>query len=703
MKKILLPTLALLLALAPTAASADDLIREPYLQLGNAPLFGYPGAETDQIRVMWQSSNRDVNQFDAYYRESGDLLWTAIPDIESEDVASGRFNFSVTIDQLSYDNTYEYRIDAPGQTFQSSFRTRLDPADTSPFTFAAYGDSLDPDHAGDFDDVVAQINRSDADFAVLLGDNAYDHGTHHDFDARFDPAASPAAVEWMSGHVDYAGVGNHEMDTDKGQPFRSTYANPIPKAGVNAHAEPSADFYPEHNFSFDYGMVHFTFIDSNEKDSFDELAEWANTDIAASDARWNIVVAHHPIGGAPDKDVTPSDEYYQALMPVLAEHGVDLLMVGHSHSFSWTLPLTGYADGKPTFVDDDDDEYFKGDGVVQLISGVGGHDIRDVSESAWPQPWVAAGYAADTDPGAEYGFALVEVSWNELVVKYRTRDGETLDEFSIVGDDPMPEPVPGPLPVPEPEPEPGPPIPTPEPPPPDPDPLPAPPPPGLPDLGLVDVSSGAWTMLRGDSSVERFFFGEPGDLPVYGDWDCDGTSTVGMYRSATGFVYLRNDDSTGSADLEYFFGLPGDIPIAGDWDGDGCDTVSIYRPGTGAVFISNMLRTSLADVTYIFGDTSDHPFAGDWDGDGIDTVGLYRERTGRTYLTNRHVTGQAEVEFYFGLASDSIIAGDWDGDGYDTVGVFRASDQQFYLSNRNEQGPSDVGVPAHGTGSPVAG
>ncbi len=703
MKKILLPTLALLLSLAPAIAAADGIIREPYLQLGDAPLSGYPGAETDRIQVMWQSSDPDASQFDAYFRKSGELFWTPVPDIEREEVAWERFNFFVTLDQLLYDTTYDYRIDTAGQTFQASFRTRLDPTDLSPFTFAAYGDSLHPDHADDFDDVVAEINRTNADFAVLLGDNAYDHGTHRDFDTRFDPTVSPAAVEWMRDHVDYAAVGNHEMDSDKGRPFRSTYANPIPKAGVNAPAEPSADFYPEHNFSFDYGMAHFTFIDSNEKERVDQLAEWADADIAANDSRWNIVIAHHPVGGAPDKDVTPSDEYYQALMPVLAEHGVDLFMVGHSHSFSWTLPLTGYADGNATFVHDDDGEYSKGAGVVQLISGVGGHDIRDVSESDWPQPWVAAGYARDTDPRAVYGFALVDVSWNELVVEYRTGDGETLDEFSIVADDPIPdpEPLPDPDPDPEPEPIPDPPIPIPDPPQPEPDPSPAPS--VRPDLGLVNVTSGAWTMLRGDSSIDRFFFGEPGDLPVYGDWDCDGISTAGMYRPSTGFVYLRDEDSTGSADLEYFFGLSGDIPIAGDFDGDGCDTVSIYRPTTGTVYISNVLRTSIAGMTYTFGEPSDHPFTGDWDGDGVDTMGLYRERTGRTYLTNRHASGPAEVEFYFGLPSDSIIAGDWDGDGDDTVGVFRASVEQFYLSNQNEHGPADARVPAHGEGLPISG
>ena len=34
-----------------------------------------------------------------------------------------------------------------------------------------------------------------------------------------------------------------------------------------------------------------------------------------------------------------------------------------------------------------------------------------------------------------------------------------------------------------------------------------------------------------------YAFGRPGDVPVLGDWDCDGTDTLGLYRPSTGEVY----------------------------------------------------------------------------------------------------------------------------------------------------------------------
>ena len=56
-----------------------------------------------------------------------------------------------------------------------------------------------------------------------------------------------------------------------------------------------------------------------------------------------------------------------------------------------------------------------------------------------------------------------------------------------------------------------------------------------------------------------------GDKPVAGDWDGNGTDTVGIYRN--GWFYLRNSNTNGIADLIFALGVQGDEPIVGDWDG----------------------------------------------------------------------------------------------------------------------------------------
>jgi hypothetical protein len=223
-------------------------------------------------------------------------------------------------------------------------------------------------------------------------------------------------------------------------------------------------------------------------------------------------------------------------------------------------------------------------------------------------------------------------------------------------------------------------------------------------VGLVDTSTGQWHLRDAAGNETTFYFGIPGDVPVMGDWDCDGVDTPGMYRRSTGFMYLRNSNTTGSADVDFFYGNPDDLPLAGDWDGNGCDTPAIYRPSEGKVYLTNQLGTRPADVEYYFGVPGDKPYAGDFDADGIDEIGLHRESNGFAYFRLTHTQGFADVEFFYGNPGDRILAGDWTGDGTDTVAIFRPLDSTFHLSHENQQGPADE-VFTFGTGQwlPVGG
>ena len=214
-------------------------------------------------------------------------------------------------------------------------------------------------------------------------------------------------------------------------------------------------------------------------------------------------------------------------------------------------------------------------------------------------------------------------------------------------------------------------------------------------LAAFNPASGRWYLhgLGEEHPAASFFFGIPGDVPIMGDWDCDGVETVGMFRPSTGFAYLRNSNTSGVADDEFYFGIGGDVPLAGDWDGDGCDTLGIYRPTEGRVYLINSLGTAAADTSYLFGVPGDRPFAGDFDGDGRDSVGLYRDASGFVYLRNQQRTGVAETEFFFGVPSDQFVSGDWDLDGIDTVGVVRKSDRRAFLRNTNSIGFADLELP----------
>ena len=222
-------------------------------------------------------------------------------------------------------------------------------------------------------------------------------------------------------------------------------------------------------------------------------------------------------------------------------------------------------------------------------------------------------------------------------------------------------------------------------------------------VGLVDPAAGLWQLRDGNGKITGFFYGNPGDFPMMGDWDCDGVDTPGQYRQSDGFVYLRNSNTQGAANIRFFFGNPGDIPLAGDFDGDGCDTVSIYRAPEARIYVINALGANdgglgSADLSYVFGNPGDKPFVGDFDANGEDTVGLHRDSTGFVYFRNSHTQGNANAQFFFGDPGDRLMTGDWGViDGTDTPAVFRPSNTTFYFRHTNSQGNADS---QFGWGSP---
>ena len=213
--------------------------------------------------------------------------------------------------------------------------------------------------------------------------------------------------------------------------------------------------------------------------------------------------------------------------------------------------------------------------------------------------------------------------------------------------------------------------------------------------GLVDPDTGIWHLYEGGTEVGYFYFGNPGDYPFMGDWNCDDIDTPGLYRQSDGYVYLRNSNTQGVADISFYFGNPGDVPIAGDFNADGCDTVSIYRPSNQTFYIINKLGTNdgglgAADYSYVFGNPGDKPFIGDFNGNGQDTAGLHRESTGLVYYRNTNTQGNADNTFIYGDPGDRFVAGDWTGNGVDSPGVYRPSNTTMYLRYENSQGNADA-------------
>lgn len=226
---------------------------------------------------------------------------------------------------------------------------------------------------------------------------------------------------------------------------------------------------------------------------------------------------------------------------------------------------------------------------------------------------------------------------------------------------------------------------------------------GADRVGLHDASRGTWS-LHGAASA--FYYGVPADSPVACDWDGDGETTVGLYRSSTGYLYLRNTNSFGIADVAIFYGIPEDVPVCGDWDGDGRETIGIYRPSNSMFYLRNSNSLGFADVEFQFGQAGDLPLAGDWFGTGHHSVGVLRPGTGMLYLTDgRNGLGNVlALPRRDVLPSDRIVVGDWNADGADTIGYQRMGSSDFRLLLDLQPDAESVVLPFGPTGlTPVAG
>jgi sugar phosphate isomerase/epimerase/glucose/arabinose dehydrogenase/regulation of enolase protein 1 (concanavalin A-like superfamily) len=200
--------------------------------------------------------------------------------------------------------------------------------------------------------------------------------------------------------------------------------------------------------------------------------------------------------------------------------------------------------------------------------------------------------------------------------------------------------------------------------------------PSQPDPEPVPPSPGRGFYLNDGWDIwadHEFSFGRPGDSVIVGDWDGDGTDTLGVRRGNA--YFLSNSLFGGNADEEFTFGRAGDEVLVGDWNRDGADTFAVRRGN--AYFLTNTLEGGNASIEFTYGRATDTVLVGDWNGDGTDTFAV---RRGNTYFLNNTLGGGvASAVFDYGRANDEIFVGDWDGDDSDTFAVRRGN--TFFVNN----------------------
>ena len=131
--------------------------------------------------------------------------------------------------------------------------------------------------------------------------------------------------------------------------------------------------------------------------------------------------------------------------------------------------------------------------------------------------------------------------------------------------------------------------------------------------------------LRADLIDHVFHFGTAIDIPVAGDWNGDGISTIGVFRDGVWHLDMDGDGRWSDGDVVTEFGGKGDKPVVGDFNGDGVDDIGVCRDGHWRLDLNGNRSMDAKDKLFTLGKEGMLPVVGDFNGDGIDEVGIYRE------------------------------------------------------------------------------
>lgn len=152
-----------------------------------------------------------------------------------------------------------------------------------------------------------------------------------------------------------------------------------------------------------------------------------------------------------------------------------------------------------------------------------------------------------------------------------------------------------------------------------------PPKPGLAARGERTLKKTAHGNLRADLIDHVFRYGIAGHLPITGDWNGDGTDTIGIFFGGTWRLDSDGDGRWTESDEKFEYGGPGDLPLVGDFNGDGLDEIGVYRRGVWYIDQDHNRRLDPHDQAHEVGDGDDLPVVGDWDGDGQEEPGVYED------------------------------------------------------------------------------
>ena len=380
--------------------------------------------------IMWQSEVRqdyrveyrlkgrgnDGAAQDAAKKASdkvGAVLTQAATESSFKEAKTDYLQYQVQLQDLQPNSIFEYRIvTAKSKGAWHSLKTNNEQG----FTALIFPDSQSSDYSGwqklSRD---AYAKNKQAELYINMGD-LVDNGQ----DAS-QWRAWLNSVEPFSADLAFAPViGNHEA-------YSLDWQMTPPKAYTNLFAVPENALpnYKRQFYSFDYGPVHFTVLDTNFHEAqgwqpqllTNEL-RWLEQDLANSKARWKIVLQHRVIfmyafskeSGRPERATFYLD-FSRQLMPLYEKYKVDAVLSAHLHTYRRRLPLRNFAPAEH--------------GITYILTGVAGN-VR------YPKLWGDFAWDAARAPQPETAnYMTLEVSQEKLLFRAFLPDGKQFDEVEI--------------------------------------------------------------------------------------------------------------------------------------------------------------------------------------------------------------------------------------------------------------------------------
>jgi calcineurin-like phosphoesterase family protein/purple acid phosphatase-like protein len=320
----------------------------------------------------------------------------------------------VLLDGLEPESTYSYRTLSAeaGTTPRWRSFTTAPPAGTpgggtsdEVFEFAVAGDlqPFNPETVRTTTMVLSKIASLHPAFILQVGDVS-EVGISR---RSWNLAASVLSVAGEEIPI-IAAAGNHDYyyGIRSARNFKTFF--PAPYAGGESLRENTW-------YSQTVGPVHIAVLDTEaDGDRFREQADWLVADLSAArshGARWVFIAMHRPILASATAAENP--KWAPALLPLIAEHGVDAVFWGHDHTYEHYE----YQYGANGYVFDLTDRIAEGPTHLYTVGTAGARVDNLYAGFFSHRPFQETREMYDLETGTPTALEFVQRAWNPARVK----------------------------------------------------------------------------------------------------------------------------------------------------------------------------------------------------------------------------------------------------------------------------------------------